>query len=426
MNIEVEKVSATAVKLTVSVPFSELEGEIQQAYTRIAKQVNIPGFRKGKVPSSIIDQRFGRGAVLEEALNQAIPAAYDKAIRENDLKPVAQPNIDVTELNDGEDVKFTAEVEVRPEFDLPAYDSLKIEVEAAEVTAEKVDEQVDALRARFATLNPVERAAADGDLLLIDITGELDGEVIEDLKANALSYELGTDGMLPGFDEAVRGASIEETREFDFVPEAGEHEGKTIKVTVTLKAVRERVLPELNDDFAQLASEFDTVAELRADTENRLARLTRLEQGYKAREQVQRALTDAVDFPLPEATLQAEIDQHFQDGHGDDEHKAEFADNARKSMKAQFIFDKIAEVEELQVSEAELSTWLVQQAPRYQMSPQEFADALVQSGGVQMAVADVRRAKAIEVVLKAAQVVDSNGKIINLDDLDDDLAAIGS
>lgn len=426
MNIEVEKVSETAVKLTVSVPFAELEGEIQQAYTRIAKQVNIPGFRKGKVPSSIIDQRFGRGAVLEEALNQAIPAAYDKAVRENDLKPVAQPNIDVTELKDGEEVKFTAEVEVRPEFDLPAYDSLKIEVEAADVTPEKVDEQVDALRARFATLNTVERAAKDGDLLLIDITGELNGETIADLNANALSYELGTDGMLPGFDEAVRGAAKDETREFEFTPEAGEHEGQAIKVTVTVKAVRERELPELNDDFAQLASEFDTVAELRADTETRLARLNRLEQGYKAREQVQRVLTDAVDFPLPEAALQAEIDQHFQDGHGDDEHRSEFIENARKSMKAQFIFDKIAEIEELQVSEAELSTWLVQQAPRYQMSPQEFADALVRSGGVQMAVADVRRAKAIEIVLKAAQVVDSNGKIVNLDDLDADLAAIGS
>jgi trigger factor len=423
MNIEVEKLSETAVKLSVSVPFIELEDDIKKAYVRIAKSVNIPGFRKGKVPTSIIDQRFGRGAVLEEALNQAIPAAYEKAVIEKNLKPIAQPKIDVTELKDGEQVEFVAEVDVRPEFDLPAYESLKIEVDAIELSDEKISEQVDALRTRFATLNTVDRASQDGDLLLIDIAGELEGAPVEDLNANALSYELGTDGMLPGFDDAVRGAGKDEVREFEFTPEAGEHASKSIKVSVTVKAVRERILPELNDDFAQLASEFDTVAELRADVEQRLGRLSRLEQGYQARDKVQAAILEAIEIPLPEAALQAEIDDHFKDGHGDDEHKAEYIENARKSMKAQFVFDKIAEVEELQVSEAELSTWLVQQAPRYNMSPQEFADALVRSGGVQMAVADVRRAKAIEVVLKSAQVVDSNGKIVNLDDLDQDLAA---
>jgi trigger factor len=423
MNIEVEKLSETAVKLSISVPFTELEADIQKAYVRIAKSVNIPGFRKGKVPTSIIDQRFGRAAVLEEALNQAVPAAYEKAVIEKGLKPIAQPRIDVTELKDGDRVDFVAEVDVRPEFDLPAYDSLKIEVDAVELSEEKIAEQIDALRGRFATLNAVDRVCQDGDLLLIDIAGDLEGEAIADLNANALSYELGTDGMLPGFDEAVRGAAKDETRVFDFVPEAGEHASKTIKVTVNVKAVRERILPELNDDFAQLASEFDTVAELKADVEQRLGRLSRLEQGYQARDKVQAAILEAVDIPLPEAALQAEIDDHFKDGHGDEEHKTEYVENARKSMIAQFVFDKIAEVEELQVSEAELSTWLVQQAPRYNMSPQDFADALVKSGGVQMAVADVRRAKAIEVVLKSAQVVDSNGKIVNLEDLDQDLAA---
>jgi trigger factor len=422
MKAELEKLSPTSVKFSITVPFEEMKPHFDKAYKRIAASVNIPGFRKGNVPKNIIDQRFGKGAVLEDALNDAIPAAYEEAVRDNGLVPVGRPVVDVTEIAEESHVSFTAEVEVRPEFQLPAYDSLKIEVDPVTVDAAIVDEQIDGLRTRFASLKPVERAAQNGDLLLIDINGTLNGEDIADLNANALSYELGTDGMLPGFDEAVVGASKDETRTFIFTPEAGEHEGKGIEVAVTVRAVRERELPELNDDFAQLASEFDTVAELRADVEKRMARLKRLEQGYQARERVQEAILDAVDFPMPEKFLAEEIEEHFKDGHGDEAHRAEFTENQRKSLKAQFVFDRIAEAEALQVSEQELSAWLIQQAPRYGMQPQELADALVQSGGVGQAVADVRRAKALEVALKGAQVVDSNGTLIKLDDLDADLA----
>ncbi len=424
MKADFERLSPTAVKFNITLPFEEMAPAFDKAYDRIAKQVNIPGFRKGKIPTRIIDQRVGRGAVIQEALNDAIPTAYEQAIREQSLFPVGRPVVDVTEIAEEAHVAFTVEVEVRPDFELPGFETLKIEVDAVDIDAKQVDEQIDALRTRFATLKTVERAAKDGDVLLIDIAGDLDGDNIADLTASALSYELGTDGMLPGFDEAVRGASVDEVRTFDFTPEAGEHEGKAIKVSVTVKAVRERELPELNDDFAQLASEFDTVAELRADVETRYARLKRMEQGYQAREKVQDVLLNAVDIPLPEKVLADEIEEHFKDGHGDDAHKEEFAQNSRNSLKAQFVFDKIAETEQISVSEQELSAWLVQQAPRYGMQPQEFADALVQSGGVQMAIADVRRAKAMEIALKSAQVVDSKGQIINLDDLDADLAAL--
>jgi trigger factor len=424
MKADLEKLSETSVKLSINVPFAELKPSLERAYANVAKQINIPGFRKGKVPSRVIDQRVGRGYVLEEALNDAIPAAYDEAVRTNNLVPVGRPAIDVTEIADDSHIAFTAEVEVRPEFELPAFTALKIEVDPVVVDQDAVTEQVNSLRTRFATLTPVERAAKDGDVLLIDIEGVLDGENIADLTASALSYELGTDGMLPGFDDAVRGAAKDEVRTFEFTPEAGEHAEKAITINVTIRAVRERELPELNDDFAQLASEFDTVAELTADVEKRLARLKRLEQGYQARERVQDALLASVDFPLPEGVLAQEAEEHFKDGHGDEDHRAEFESNQRKSLKAQFIFDKIAEAEEIAVSEQELSAWLVQQAPRYNMSPQDFADALVRSGGVQMAVADVRRAKALEVALRSANVVDSNGVVINLDDLDQDVAAL--
>lgn len=423
MKVDLERLSATSVKLTVNLPQSELEPAFASAYKRIGEQVKIPGFRAGKVPASIIDQRVGRGAVLEEAINEAVPRAYEQALMEQNLHPVGRPNIDITDIADGSHVAFTAEVEVRPEFEIPAFDTLRIEVDAVSVDPARLDEQIDALRARFGTYKPVERAAADGDVLLVDIAGEVDGVEVADLTANALSYELGTDGMLPGFDAAVRGAAVDETREFTFTPESGPEAGKVITVKATVRAVRERELPELNDDFAQLASEFDTVADLRADVEQRLARLARLEQGYQARDRVQQALLDAIDLPMPEAALAAEIADHFQDGHGDDAHRAEFEQNSRNSMKAQFIFDKIAEQENLQVSDQELSAWLVQQAPRYGMNPQEFADALVKSGGVGMAVSDVRRAKAVEVVLQSVQVVDSNGQVVDLSALDEDIAA---
>lgn len=424
MQVTVDKLSPTKVKFTAHVPFEDLDHAFEHAYTGIAKQVNIPGFRKGKVPPAIIDQRFGRGVVLEEAVNHAVPELYEKACVENDIHPVGQPSVEITEIVDNDHIAFTAEVEVRPEFELPSFDSLKIEVDAVTVAGKDVEEQIDALRKRFATLTQVDRAAQDGDLLLVDIRGEADGESIDDLTANALSYELGTDGMLPGFDDAVRGAKADEDRSFVFTPEGGEHAGKGIVVTVTVKAVRERNLPDLDDEFAQMASEFDTVDDLRKDVEERLARLKRLEQGYQARDKVQEALLEAIDFPLPEAALAAEYDDHFKDGHGDDAHIEEFKTNQAKGMKAQFIFDKIAETEQVSVTEQELSAWLIQQAPRYGMAPQELADVLVKNGGVNMAVADIRRAKALEVVLKSVQVVDSKGAIVDLDALDQDVAAL--
>lgn len=424
MQTTVENLSPTKVKLTVNVPFAELEHAFEHAYTAIGKQVNIPGFRKGKVPGSIIDQRFGRGVVLEEAVNHAVPEQYEKACVESDLFPVGQPTIEVTAIEDRSHIEFTAEVEIRPAFDLPAYDSVKVEVDPVIVAGKDIEEQIDALRKRFATLANVDRAAANGDLLLIDIRGEVDGEAIEDLNANALSYELGTDGMLPGFDAAVLGAKADEERSFVFTPDSGEHEGKGIIVTVTVKAVRERELPALDNEFAMMASEFDTVEELEADVRTRLERLKRLEQGYQARDKVQAALLDAIDIPIPEGVLAAEYAEHFKDGHGDEAHIAEFKQNQAKGLKAQFIFDRIAEAEQVEVTEQELSAWLVQQAPRYGMAPQQLADMLIQNGGVQMAVADIRRAKALEVVLKSAQVVDTKGNVVDLKSLDEDMAAL--
>jgi trigger factor len=420
---DVETLSPTRVKLTVEVPFDELKPSLDAAYSRIAKQVNVPGFRKGKVPARVIEQRFGRGAVLEEAVNDAVPKAYDEALRANNVIPVGRPEVDVTELKDGESLTFTAEVDVRPEFDVPEFSSLQVEVASATPTDEDIDTQIDALRTRFATLVEVDRAAADGDLLLVDIAGATpEGDEVDDLSGSALSYELGTDGMLPGFDDAVRGAAKDDERTFEFVPSNGDWTGIPLTVTATVKAVRERDLPALDDDFAQLASEFDTVAELRDDVASRLVRVKRLEQGAEARRNVLQALLDAVDIPLPEAVISAEVEAHFEDGHeGSDEHRADVEQQARESLKSQFILDKIAEAEEVSVGETELSAWLIQQAPRYGMSPDAFAKALVEAGQVPMAIQDIRRGKALALVMESASVVDADGNVVDLKALDEEL-----
>lgn len=424
MKTAVETLSPTRVKLSVEVPFDELKPSMDAAYARIAKQVNIPGFRKGKVPARVIEQRFGREAVLEEVVNDALPKAYDDAIREAKIVPVGRPDVDVSELKDGEPLTFTAEVDVRPDFDLPDFSSLTVEVDPAIITAEDISAQVDSLRGRFATLTDVDRAAADGDVVLVDVTGATaEGDPVDDLSGPAMSYELGTDGLLPGFDDAVRGARAGEARTFEFVPQNGDWAGVPLTVHAHVSKVRERELPAFDDEFVQMASEFDTVADLEADLRTRLEKLKRLEQGVQARERVHEALIDAVMMPLPEGLIAAEVEAHFEDGHDSGpDHRTEVELQARRAIKSQFILDRIAENEELTVGESELSAWLVQQAPRYGMSPDEFAKALVDAGQVPMAMQDIRRAKALARVLESASVVDTAGVAVDLRALDRDLA----
>jgi trigger factor len=411
----VENISPSRIKITIEMPFAELQSSLDSAYARISSQVNIPGFRKGKIPTRIIDQRVGRGVVLEEAVNDAIPSGLAQAMIENKIVQLGRPEVDVTTLDEETGLIFTAELDIRPEFDLPKFDSLKVVVDDAEVTVDQVEEQLTGLRGRFGALKEVTRAAKDGDVLLVDLSGDHDGQVVEELAATAFSYELGSDDMVPGFDDAVRGAKAEEVRHFLFTPSAGQWSGKGITVEVNVKAVRERELPDADDEFAQLASEFDTIGELREDVRSRLGRVRLIEQAYQARDLTHDALMEAVKIDLPDRTIQDEIDAHFEDGHGDDAHKAEFETNTRSGLKSRIVLDKIAEVEDLQVNDAELSQWLMQEAQRYNMAPDQFADQLVQSGQVQGAVSEVRRAKALAHVLENVTVVDKSGNKIDLD-----------
>lgn len=415
MKSVVENISPSRIKITIEMPFADLQPALDSAYARISTQVNIPGFRKGKIPNRIIDQRVGRAVVLEEAVNDAIPSGLAQAMIENKIVQIGRPEVDVTTLDEETGLIFTAELDIRPEFELPKFDSLKVVVDDAEVTADQVEEQLTGLRGRFGALKEVTRAAKDGDVLLVDLSGDHEGQVVEELAATSFSYELGSDDMVPGFDAAVRGANADEVRHFVFTPSAGQWTGKGITVEVTVKAVRERELPDADDQFAQLASEFDTIGELREDIRTRLGRVRLIEQAYQARDLTHDALMEAVKIDLPERTIQDEIDAHFDDGHGDEAHKAEFETNTRSGLKSRIVLDKIAEVEDLQVNDAELSQWLIQEAQRYNMAPDQFADQLVQSGQVQGAVSEVRRAKALAHVLESVNVVDKSGNKIDLE-----------
>jgi trigger factor len=436
---DLETLNPTRVKLTVEVPFEELKPSLDAAYRKIGGQVSIPGFRKGKVPPRVIDQRFGRAVVLEEAVNEALPELYGRAVEENDVQVLGQPEVDVTELEDGQHLTFTAEVDVRPQFDLPDYEGLEVTVDDAEVTDAEVEEQVDGLRERFATLTGVERAAADGDFVSMDLSATVDGQAVEELTAKGLSYQVGSGSLLDGLDEAVTGLSVGESKDFPTTLVGGDHAGQEATVTVEVKSVKERELPELDDDFAQTASEFDSLEELRDDVRKRVGEMKAVQQGVQARDRVLEALLAKVDIPLPEGVIKAEIESrnhnlaHQLEGAGmsrDDflaaegqtaeEFDADIDKRTREAMTAQFVLDKVVEKEQLSVNEQELTEHIVRSASRYGMGPDQFAQQIVSAGQVPVLVSEVVRGKALALVLEKAVVTDESGRPVDLEALRED------
>ena len=420
MKSDVETLSPTRVRLSVEIPFDELQPNVDSAYKKIAAQVTIPGFRKGKVPARIIDQRVGRGAVLDEAVNEALPKAYGDAVTENELKVLGQPDVEVGEFSDGVALTFTAEVDVRPEIELPDFASLEVEVDVAEVTEDDIDAELQQLRERFATLKPVDRGAAKGDMLSLTLASVKDGQPVDDLSASGLTYEAGSEGLLPGLDEAVEGLKESEAATFTVTPETGEHEGQEVEVTVTVVSVRERELPALDDDFAQTVSEFDTLDELRETVRGEIEPRKKVEQLMAARDAVLEALIEAVDVPLPEGVVANALGDHFGDGHGDEDHKGEFETQVRDSLTRDIVLDTLADRDDVEVSQAEITEYLIRQAPQYGMTPDQFAQAVAQAGQVGAIVGDVRRSKALSVVLEQATVRDSAGNLVELEATSDE------
>ena len=436
MKSAVETKSSTRVKLTVEVPFEELKPSLDAAYKKIAQQINIPGFRKGKVPPQVIDRQVGRGAVLDEAINEVLPQKYIQALQDNELVPLAQPEIEVTRFEDNETLEFTAEVDIKPEIELPSYEGVEATVEDIEITDSDVDEQVEALRERFATLSDVEREAVDGDFVVIDLKATQDGEVVEGAEVSGMSYRVGRGGMLDGLDEALTGMKAGDEKTFTSQLVGGDLVGTPVEVGVALSQVQEQELPALDDEFAQQASEFDTVEELTADVRERLGRGRRLEQAAAARDAVLEALLERVEVPLPDGLVAEELtarrqnieqqlaydgitmDKYLEDeGQTVEEFEAETERRVREAMAAQFVLDEIAAKEEFGVEQSELSEHLVRRAQQSGQDPQEFANHMFEHNHIPDLVQEIRRGKALANIVEAATVTDASGNVVDLKNL---------
>jgi len=432
----VEQLSPTRVRINVEVPFEELKPNFDRAYKKIAQQVRIPGFRPGKAPARVLEQRLGRGAVLDEVVNEAVPAKYVEVLSSGEVHPLGQPEIEVTKVDDGELLAFTAEVDVRPEITVPAFDELAVSVDDIEVTDAEVDEQLDSLRARFGTLVGVDRPVQDGDFVMIDLAATVDGAEVPEAATTGLSYQVGSGELIEGLDEALVGSSEGDEKTFTTTLVAGEYAGREAEVTVSVDSVKERELPEPDDDFAQLASEFDTLDELKADLRERLGRAKSIQQGVQARDRVLEALLAATDVPLPDKIVESEIDVRKRDAvhafdHGDEEldswlekqgqNREEFDTELRtaaeEAVKTQLVLDAVADAAEVGVEDSELTERVVYQAQRFGVSPEEYLQRVQQAGQLGAIYADVRRGKALASVVRRATITDESGNAVDIEAL---------
>ncbi len=418
MKTNVERLSPTRVKLTISVTPDELKPSVDHAYKHIAEQVNIPGFRKGKVPAPIIDQRVGREEVLNHAVSDGLDKFYRQAADEAKVRPLGRPSADIVELPNlkdfSGDLTVTVEVDVRPEFTLPKLDGLKLTVDAVEVTDDEVEQELQELLSRFGTLVTVDRPAATGDFVQIDLNATIAGEEVD--TASGISYEVGSGELIDGIDEALDGLSAGEDTTFEAPLMGGDHEGENALIAIHLTAVKERELPAADDDFAQIASQFDTIDELKADIREQVGRSKVFGQGAQARDQIVDKLLDLVEIPVPPQLVEDEVHRHLENEQRleDDEHRAEVTDSSEKTFRSQILLDAIVEAEEVKVSQEELTQYLMQGAAQYQMEPGEFIKVLDENGQIPGMVAEVARGKALATVLAKAKVTDTDGKAVDL------------
>lgn len=432
MKSTVEKLSPTRVRINVEVPFTELEPDFDRAFKQMATQVRLPGFRPGKAPRKLLEARIGRGAVLEQVVNDALPSRYSEAVSAAELQPLGQPEIEVTKLEDNEELVFTAEVDIRPEIELPDLSALKISVDPIEVGDDEVDTELQNLRARFGTLTGVERPAAEGDFVSIDLSATVDGEDVPEAATEGLSHEIGSGQLIEGLDEAIIGLKVDESKTFTTTLAAGEHAGKEAEVTVTVKSVKERELPEADDEFAQLASEFDTIAELKESLVEQVSRVKRIQQAEQIRDKALEVLLDDVEVPLPEAIVKAQVDDalhnaihgldHDEDkfneqlteqGSSREEFDADNQSNAEKAVKTQLLMDAVADKLDIQVGQEDLTERLVLMSRQYGIEPQQLLQVLQQNNQLPAMFADVRRGLTIAAVVHSATVTDTEGNVID-------------
>jgi trigger factor len=428
----IEQLSPTRVRINVEVPFTELAPDFDRAYKELAKQVRLPGFRPGKAPARLLEARIGREAMLDQVVNDALPGRYGQAVGESDVRPLGQPEIEVTKKEYGQELVFTAEVDVRPEITLPELSALKITVDPIEVTDNDVDAELQSLRARFGTLTGVDRPAANGDVVSIDLSATVDGAEVPDAGAKGLSHEVGSGRLVDGLDEAIVGLSAGESRVFTTTMASGPHAGNEAEVTVNVESVKERELPDPDDEFAQLASEFDTMEELRANLADRAHRAKRVQQAEKIRTSTLDALLEQVDIPLPETIVAAQVNDTLQkalqradhdeaklaetlakQGSSREQFDADARSAAEKAIKTQLLLDALADDLRIQVSQEALTERLVLTSRQYGVEPQQLMEYMQQNNQLPAMFADVRRGQTVAAAVEAATVTDSNGTVID-------------
>lgn len=432
----VEQLSPSRVKLTVEIPFADLKPHLDKAYREIAQQVTIPGFRKGKVPTMVIDQRFGRGAVLQEAINAALPAAFEAAVTEAAIVPLGEPDVEVTRLEDGEVVEFTAEIDIRPEFEVADFSKLTATVEPRRSVDEEVADRIKMLQQRFATSTDVERPAAEGDQVTISLAGTRDGEPLPDATADNVTYIIGSGGMIEGLDEAVTGLSAGESAKFASTLVGGPLEGEPADITVTVTKVSEQKLPDIDDEFAAMISEFDTVEEMRADLASGVEQMLTAEQVASGRDKVLEALVDATEFEVPQGVIAAEVaarreqiteqlqragltlerylEQADETANTPEEFWAEVEASTLRGLKAQLILDKVADDAEVGVEQADLSELLVRKAAQNNSTPEQEAQHMMEHNHVSAWMQEIRRNKAMGLIVGKAKVVDTEGNPVDI------------
>lgn len=432
MKTSVDKLSDTRVKLNVTVPFDELGKEIDQAYKAIAQQVNIPGFRRGKAPRQLIDARFGRGPILEQVVNDMLPTRYEQALAENDLNPLGQPDIDVTKIEDNDVVEFTAEIDVRPEIEVPDFSQISVTVPELKVDDAAVDAELDTLRERFGELKDTKRKLKKDDFAIIDLEATIDGEKLEDASTEGLTYRVGADDLMDGLDKAIKGLKTGEEAEFTSEIQYGDHKGEEATVKVTVQQTKERKLPELDDDFAQLASEFDTVEELRNSTREQVEENAKAQQAADIRDEVLKAALAQTEFALPESVVDEQVHNQLhqllgQMAHDEnalaqlleaqgttrEEFDAQSREQAEESVRTQLFLDAVADQEQPEVSQQELTDHILFTAQSYGMDPNQFVAQLQQSGQIANLFSDVRRGKALAIAISRTQVADEAGNTVD-------------
>ena len=434
MKSTVEKLSPTRVKLVIEVPFDELKEEFDKAYKTIAEQVNIPGFRKGHAPAKLIENHVGRGAVLEQVINDMMPSRYEKACTENDVQPLSTPDVDVTKIDDPNLIEFTAEMDCRPEIKIPDFKGKEISVEPRRATDEIAEQGLKDLQERFATLKGVDRPAKEGDFVSLDLSAKVNSEELKEAETKGLSHRIGQGDLIEGLEDALVGMKAGESKTFTSKLVAGDHANEEADITVVLQKVQEQELPELDDDFAQMASEFDTLDELKEDLAKRANDAAKSEQAANLRDAVLSALIEEANFDIPkgivEEQAQGQIQQVLSQFGGDENilksilesqgsDLDSFYDEAKKSAeeatRTWLLLDALAEELSVEISQNDLTEAVVAQARQNNMEPEQFVQAVQQQGQLASLFSDVRRNKALFTVVRDVVAKDTEGN--SLDDL---------